>query len=381
MKHNESQYDNQERTTISNRMIILVSILNLFFLIFTSSFAFNESMASICARGLMFTNIAFLMLFMIKKSRHAKKNYLLFLALLFSLLISYILSSQGGGMDFLITMCSYLAVPIYMLVIPSVKFSDRTLCWFKKIGVCYVLFFVAAYLFKPAYQRVSGALTLGYSNSNTAGMYMYLTAIFLLLAFQNCSNKNEKLFSYGIVGIIDFLIVRTQCRTAFLLTSLCLICAFFFFILHPKKRFTVVCVVSPLVFYYLYSYLYKISWNLDFTILGRTIYSGRQKMFASQDMSFSLFGNYVHHFAGLNVALVFMTSVGILGFSIFMIYSILFMLSPFIQSSQTLIPEQCNLKLICIGTIFIYGCVESALFTGGSVFAGLIGCAMAAIKD
>ena len=75
-------------------------------------------------------------------------------------------------------------------------------------------------------------------------------------------------------------------------------------------------------------------------------------MFASQDMSFSLFGNYVHHFAGLNVALVFMTSVGILGFSIFMIYSILFMLSPFIQSSQTLIPEQCNLKLICIGTIF-----------------------------
>ena len=351
MKHNESQYDNQERTTISNRMIILVSILNLFFLIFTSSFAFNESMASICAR-------------------HAKKNYLLFLALLFSLLISYILSSQGGGMDFLITMCSYLAVPIYMLVIPSVKFSDRTLCWFKKIGVCYVLFFVAAYLFKPAYQRVSGALTLGYSNSNTAGMYMYLTAIFLLLAFQNCSNKNEKLFSYGIVGIIDFLIVRTQCRTAFLLTSLCLICAFFPNILHPKKRFAVVCVVSPLVFYYLYSYLYKI-----------TIYSGRQKMFASQDMSFSLFGNYVHHFAGLNVALVFMTSVGILGFSIFMIYSILFMLSPFIQSSQTLIPEQCNLKLICIGTIFIYGCVESALFTGGSVFAGLIGCAMAAIKD
>lgn len=127
----------------------------------------------------------------------------------------------------MITMCSYLAVPIYMLVIPSAKFSDRTLCWFKKIGVCYVLFFVAAYLFKPVYQRVSGALTLGYSNSNTAGMYMYLTAIFLLLAFQNCSNKNEKLFSYGIVGIIDFLIVRTQCRTAFLLTSLCLICAFF----------------------------------------------------------------------------------------------------------------------------------------------------------
>lgn len=77
MKHNESQYDNQERTTISNRMIILVSILNLFFLIFTSSFAFNESMASICARGLMFTNIAFLMLFMIK-SQGMLKNYLLF---------------------------------------------------------------------------------------------------------------------------------------------------------------------------------------------------------------------------------------------------------------------------------------------------------------
>lgn len=380
MKGNKNQCDKYERTTISNRLIVLVSILNLFFLMFTSSLAFNEFIASICARGLIISNLTFLILFMIRNSRHAKSNYLLFLALLFSLLISYILSSLGSWMDFFITMCSYLSVPIYMLVIPSVKFSNKTFSWFKKIGIFYALFFIMSFLYKPTILPFSGALTLGYSNSNTAGMYMYLVAIFILLAFQSCSHRNEKKISYILVAIIDYLIVRTQCRTAFLLTSLCLICAIFPNLFHPKKKLAVACVVSPMVFFYLYSFLYKISWNLDFTILGRTIYSGRQAMFASQGMQFSLFGNYSHHFGGLNIALVFITSVGVLGFSLFTIYSILFMLSPFVQKRQVLTPNQCNLNLLCIGTIFIYGCVESALFTGGSVFAGLIGCAMATIN-
>ena len=381
MRKKECQCGNHEKTTILDMMIILVSILNLFFLMFSSSSVFNYSLASICARGLMLTNIAFLILFMIKNSRHAKSNYLLFLLLPLSLLISYLLSAQGGLMDFLITMCGYLAVPIYMLVIPSIKFSKKTFRWFKTIGACYALFFIVAYLYKPTVLAFTGALTFGYSNPNTAGMYMYLTAIFLLLAFQNCSNKYERFISYVLVGILDYLIVQTQCRTAFILTSFCLFCAVFPKLIRPGKKFAIVCVVSPILFYYLYSYLYQISWNLDFTILGRTIYSGRQELFALEGMDFSLFGNYAHHLGGFNVAHVFMNRVGFFGLSVFLIYSVLFMLSPFIQNSRTLTPKHGNLKLICIGTIFIYGCVESALFTGGSVFAGLIGCALATMRE
>ena len=128
-------------------------------------------------------------------------------------------------------------------------------------------------------------------------------------------------------------------------------------------------------------YLYKMSWNLDFTILGRTIYSGRQEMFMLQGMDFSLFGNYAQNFEGLNVALAFVNTVGVFGLCAFIIYSILFMLSPFVQNSTTATSNSSYLKLICIGTIFIYGCVEVALVTGGSVFAGLIGCAMTTIKE
>ena len=76
-----------------------------------------------------------------------------------------------------------------------------------------------------------------------------------------------------------------------------------------------------------------------------------------------------------------MASVGIVGFSIFMIYSILFMLSPFIQSSQTLIPEQCNLKFGMHRNYFYLRLCRICIITGGSVFAGLIGCAMAAIRE
>ena len=381
MNNNECQYNDQKTTTIADKLIILVSVFNLFFLIFTSSFAFNEMLASLCARGLMLINIIFFVMFTIKNIRHAKKNYLLFLILAFSLGISYLLSPQGGLGNFFINLCSYLAVPIYMLVIPAVKVSDKTRQWLKKISVCYVLFFIVAYLYNPTILAATGALTLGFSNPNTAGMYMYLTAIFLLLAFQNCGNKYEKLLSYGLVIILDYLIAQTQCRTAFLLTLFCLICAIFPNFFHPKKKFAVACVLSPIIFYYLYMYLYKMSWNLDFTILGRTIYSGRQEMFMLQGMDFSLFGNYAQNFEGLNVALAFVNTVGVFGLCAFIIYSILFMLSPFVQNSTTATSNSSYLKLICIGTIFIYGCVEVALVTGGSVFAGLIGCAMATIKE
>ena len=217
MNNNECQYNDQKTTTIADKLILLVSVFNLFFLIFTSSFAFNEMLASLCARGLMLINIIFFVMFTIKNIRHAKKNYLLFLILASSLGISYLLSPQGGLGNFFINLCSYLAVPIYMLVIPAVKVSDKTRQWLKKISVCYVLFFIVAYLYNPTILAATGALTLGFSNPNTAGMYMYLTAIFLLLAFQNCGNKYEKLLSYGLVIILDYLIAQTQCRTAFLL--------------------------------------------------------------------------------------------------------------------------------------------------------------------
>lgn len=374
----KNEYGSRKYLITANEMMILISILNLIFFISTSSFALNPSIASICAQGLIGINILFLVVFVGNNFRHAQKDFIIFLLLLLSLLLSYIVSLQSGLKDLFITASAYLSVPIYMLVIPHINLKVKTFEWFKKIGICYALFFIVAYLYKPVYHTFSGALTFGFSNSNTAGMYLYLTSIFILMAFRDSSKKYEKFFSYGIVVILDYLIAQTQCRTAFLLTTFCLICAVFPSLFRPKNRFAVACVVSPVVFYYLYSFLYKISWNLDLTILGRTIYSGRQDMFAIEGIKLSLLGNYVHHFAGLNTAAVLINAVGILGFAIFIIYSILFLTSSFIQRADS---NRCNLKLICVGTIFIYGCVESALFTGGSVFAGMIGCILASIKD
>ena len=120
-------------------------------------------------------------------------------------------------------------------------------------------------------------------------------------------------------------------------------------------------------------------WNIDLTILDKTVYSGRQEIFLEYGIKYTVFGNFEELFSGLNVSVGVVNTLGIVGFIAFLVFYINFLSSPVMQNYKGKRRERRNLPLLCFCAIMIHGCVETVLFTGGSVFAGVIGCIIAVI--
>ena len=359
---------------------MVLSVLNVGVFVFSSDIFGNIGLFSLFARLLIIVNLGVLLLgFLKQSSSHAVKQYVtIFFMLIFGVL-SYLINRPISLFEFIVLFAGYLAVPVYAVSVPKLKFNRNMIVWFRIISVVYALYFIYRGFFTPTYREGSGALLLGYINSNTTGAYMFLVSLFVLLSFNNAAKRIWRIFSYLIVAILLYLIIQTQCRTAFILTGLCLVYAVLPKIYRPGKLFVTVSVLSSYLFYYLYTYLYQISWNTDLTILDRTFYSGRQITFLEIGLKYSLFGDFKELFGGLNVSLGVLNTLGIIGFVLFLIFYTTFLFSPIMQNYKGKRREKRNLPLICFCAIMFHGCVETVLFTGGSVFAGVIGCIIAVI--
>ncbi len=370
----------EEKFKIPDYIFIALSILNIGIFVFSSDIFGNIGLFSLFARMLIIVNVAVLLLgFLKQSSSHAVKQYItIFFMFLFGVL-SYLICRPISLFDFVVLFAGYLAVPVYAVSVPKLKFNSNLIVWFRLISVVYAFYFIYRGFFTPTYREGTGALLMGYINSNTTGAYMFLVSLFVLLSFNNAAKRIWRIFSYLIVTLLLYLIIQTQCRTAFILTSVCLIYAVLPKIYRPGKIFAAISVVSSFLFYYIYIYLYQMRWNIDLTILDKTVYSGRQEIFLEYGIKYTVFGNFEELFSGLNVSVGVVNTLGIVGFIAFLVFYINFLSSPVMQNYKGKRRERRNLPLLCFCAIMIHGCVETVLFTGGSVFAGVIGCIIAVI--
>ena len=362
-----------------NFIFVLISIINLIIFTFSSGNFFNEAIFSLAQRAVLLLNVVFFTATVIKN--RASKKFVINLGILLFMLvcsyISYMLNPGGGMFDFVITVLEYLAVPIYMLAIPDTQFDPKTKKCLQLIGVAYVVLFVYCGFVDPIYRNeFSTALSMGYSNPNRTGCYLLLTVVYLLVAFEN--DKKMKVMSYVMSAVLLYLIMLTECRTAFLLGLIALIYA-----IIPKlkagKVFALICTFSPLGFAFIYLYAYKNGWFYSTEIFGKEIFSGREEMYTDMMSNISMFGNYAAvQLGGLNVSMSVLSTLGIAGIVLFYVYYTGFMTDRFIQIESR--SEKKNLGLVCMGLLMFHGCTETILLVGGNVYAGMIGCILVLIN-
>lgn len=375
-----SRLDNKQRTSIIDLLFAAVCCCNMGIFLFGSDLFGNEGLLSLSARIYILLDIIILACILLRPFDKNQKRQLITMALMaFFAVITYILKPSGSLFDFVITLIGYIAVPIYALAVQKVSFCNGMIYLLRVVSVIYALFFIYRGYITPTFRPGSDALMLGYINPNITGAYMFLVCILLLVAFNNVEKKIWRYMSYALVVLVLYPILLTQCRSALLLTSACLVYAVFPRIYRPKKLFPVVCTVFPWAFYYLYLYLYRVGWNLDMELLDKTIYSGRQETFVNEKIIYTLFGNFDKNFGGLNSAVGVINTLGLIGFVLFVVFYVSFLTAPLMQNYKGKRVEKRNLPLFCMGALMLHGCVESAMFTAGTVYAGMVGCILVAI--
>ncbi len=376
----QGQFYSKVRINVMDWLFIAVCCCNMGIFLFSSDMFYNFGLFSLSARLFIILNILTFILTMFRPTdKYQTWQVLIMIFMAFFMVTSYVIRPAGSLYDFVIALTGYIAVPIYALAVQRVSFSDTMIKVLRVVSVIYAALFIYRGYFARTYRPNSDALTLGYTNPNTTGAYMFLICLFVLLAFDNVEKKVWRYFSYCLVALMLYPILLTQCRAAFFLTMICYVYAVFPKIYRPQKVFPAVCVVFPWFFYYLYIYLYKIGWNVDAMLLDKTIYSGRQETFLSENIVYTLLGYFSKGFAGLNSAVGVINTLGIIGFVLYAAFYICFLTAPFMQSYIGKRVNKRNLPLVCMSALMLYGCVESMMFTAGTVFAGMIGCILAVI--
>lgn len=369
--------------TSNNKVILilvrLVSVANMLVFIFSTDKFYNLTIFSLAARLLLISNLLISIYAAVRRrlSIRVFSSLALLLAMAGSAYISYLLNPLGGIGDFLISLSSYLAVPIYMAAIPELRETEGMIPWLKCMAWGYALVFVVMSVFFPSYRIGTGALMLGYSNSNTTGAYLFLVIILLVLLYQKEKRKIVKGAVIAIECMLLSFIIATQSRTAFLLAAAAILYDILPYTLRLTKRFSTILVFLPAVFSVLYLWAYRKGYLAAATILGKSIFSGRQYGFA-ETQQLTLFGQYANGaFGGLNVYLAVSTTVGLIGTVLWWIVYTRFVSLDFLDRSDT--GSNKGLSRFCFCLLLLYGCTESCIFTGGTVFAGMVGIILIAI--
>ncbi|MCB7320078.1 hypothetical protein [Lacrimispora sp. 210928-DFI.3.58] len=369
------------RNEIIKILICIVSVLNLAIFIFSSDNFYNLGFFSLSARMLLIVNMLIFMCLVTKRIFECRVFYTLVLLILmiFAAYFSFLMHPYGSRMDFIILLAGYLAVPIYILVIPEIDTTDSLRNWFKGISLFYALFFIYCGFLRPTYRKGTNALMLGYSNSNRTGAYILLTVVLMIILFSREEKRWIKVSIWMVEVSLMYLMILTQSRTAFLIALACLLYSVISRAPQIGKKFSIFCILFPAAFLILYVFIYRQGWLLHTTILGRTIYSGRQYTFIAEAQSISAFGNYaLGQFAGLNYVQAVLNTLGVMGIGLCWFYYIRFFSSEFLDNCDSGFSK--NLSRFCFSVLMLHGCTETSFFTGGTVYAGMIGCILLAMS-
>lgn len=360
-------------TVLSNLMIYITLPLNIILL------------ATLASRCYILCNlITFLaaVILCTKKYMPYRTNQILIIIfmLLFST-ISFVLSNGVTFFQYLTKILSYLAVPFYFLsidyIIPKKKITDFVYLVNFLISIVFTFLSFSSYSYK-GYAHYLGTknawLTLGFSNPNQTAMYLMLNFIVLFCTYFYYKKKLLRVTAFLFLIYIGKLLYNTSSRTC-IITVIIIIAII---LLKRKNQVSDLGIIAflliPTVFMILYPVLYKNGLFLQREILGKTDY-GTRSIFYEQALnalkSNWLFGNYgKFRLANLhNGTLSVLSSLGIAGFISF--YACYFRAH---FQIKTYGPKSKSSFIAWIGllAVFLHTCAESALITGGAMYAGSI---------
>lgn len=292
----------------------------------------------------------------------------------------------------------------YDAIVSSLMFISMTSCWliypllvddklFKVIKFSFILqtivivmlsFSSVSHLAKSAEDGIyySESLTMGLNNSNQTAMVLFYLFAFFLYLFDFEGKKLKRVLYLAVAAEIFYLIIQTDSRTS-MLSSLFLFCLYFlskFSIKNYFNRITlsnifrIITLISPLIFCFLYLYLFDNPALMKIELLGKSLYTGREVIYTDVLTSFQeykWFGNVslngftnVHN--GILTLLLNIGTIGVLFYYIFIFRSTRELVWDLkAQNSNNLAK---SILVIAVLFTYLYACTESAVITTSSWF-------------
>lgn len=329
-----------------------------------------EVVFSFVSRSYILLNvIPFILYFIDCKKMPPETFFIIFMGL--SAIFAYLLHGEGvPAYNFFLTLCGYLALPMYFLFLKDLPFDETIHRVVKATTIMASLFFCYRYFTDPQYS-LGGDLTFGYFNANYLSILLIQNITLLVVLKGMESGKGMRCFFWILVIFESYFVYLTHSRASFL-CAVFLLCFSFRSKKTISKGFTNLAIILPIAIALLLTYIAGKGWLNGVMIFEKPLLSGRERMFQNaivfileQNPIFGYFSDYQLGNAH-NSFLSVLTSVGIFGFIFFF---------GFYYRSVHELRKKLNgdpiryLAYIGILMLFLEGCAESPLLVSGSMYA------------
>jgi hypothetical protein len=246
-----------------------------------------------------------------------------------------------------------------------------------------VVFIVFSFIPSIAYSgELEDSLYMGFNNPNETAIYLMANICILVLFFDMLKRWLYKVPLLLVIAYLILLLYRTDSRTALIATILVILYQLFARKWVVPKWAIIVAALFPVVFLLVYAYLFRYHYFLDWEILGKPFYSGREDDFIRvlsllrQEWMFGDVGKY--YFTNLhNGPLSILASIGVMGYGTYLlstIYTLRYYHDYVRTKSQTI-------ALIVILAIFVHSSAEATFIVGGAHYSIIVATFYLLLRD
>ena len=319
-----------------------------------------------------------------KKNTQEKEKYdLNFLLMIVLVVVTYTSLKFNGTFVLnetnIIGYMNFMSIPIAMCYASFIKIDRTVLKFVGVINIFISMLFIVLSRMDFAYvleEMTGDALTLGYSNPNLTAMMIFSNTIFLLVVKELYNKHILKLLIILLIASNFYLAYLTQARSSFVAV---IIVIFMYYLKNKPYRVnpvvTILCIVSPLIFIFGYTYLYEHHYFRDFEFLGKSIYSGREVYYSKimdeiKRKDFGLiFGCFTEFQNTHNSALSLLRFFGVSGMIAYYVFIFNNVLRMPEKGFDNKISYTCFVSILAI---YIQSCAESAVVVGGGFWIVII---------
>ena len=234
----------------------------------------------------------------------------------FIMVFNCILYGTGIGFDLLVSMLCVFAFLLSVMSCDMIFIDESTLRFLRKnfIFLACICALYAVMPFSHQYQgRSISSLTLGFTNPNLTGIYLFLIYSMLLIL---CPERKKHIF-FVLQIVLLYLIYLTKSRASLIAAGFITILGWMARNKMPKPLVLGICLV-PFVYVFLHQWLHETGYQITF--IGKELFSGREYVYADYLRKINSFrelllGSFERDiFANAhNAPLAVFTSIGLLG--------------------------------------------------------------------
>lgn len=264
----------------------------------------------------------------------------------------------------------FLEMPLAIILMDSVEYNKRNQRFVLYANILIAFVFSALSISKYAYSGTLNSLYLGYSNPNATAIYLLLNQAVLIMYLPMIRKFSMRMLVVGLCVYEEYLIYLTDSRTCLFVSII--IVAYYLFgrKIRIPQWLIPLAMIFPLVFLIIYTTMYKNGKYSDLMVLGKELYSGREKYFLSQMNILevkNILGNVrQYRFTNMhNGALAIIASCGYFGYILW--FSFYFWaIRRYYRAART------QLQFVALAVIlgvFIHSSSEAALMVGGAHYS------------